>query len=99
MTIFNEFGIFPVVRGFNGKLMVQKEVTFPSEEDAKRAGQIFADILGGAVAFRRANDPDAGIVGQGIIIGKYGIMAGAQQPSPASRSTGTLARPGRDERA
>ena len=99
MTIFNEFGIFPVVRGFNGKLMVQKEVTFPSEEDAKRAGQIFADILGGAVAFRRANDPDAGVVGQGIIIGKYGIMAGAQQPSPASRSTGTVGVPGRDERA
>jgi hypothetical protein len=77
MAMCNEFGIFPVVRGFNGKLMVQKEVTFPSEEDAKRAGQIFADILGGAVAFRRANDPDAGIVGQGIIIGKYGLMAGA----------------------
>ena len=44
MTIFNEFWIFPVVRGFNGKLMVQKEVTFPSEEDAKRAGQPEANI-------------------------------------------------------
>jgi hypothetical protein len=77
MAIFNEFGIFPVVRGINGKLMVQKEVAFPSEEDAKRAGQIFADVLGGAVAFRRVDDSDAGVVGQGIIIGKYGLMARA----------------------
>jgi hypothetical protein len=77
MAIFNEFGIFPVVRGINGKLMVQKEVAFPSEEDAKCAGQIFADVLGGAVAFRRVNDSDAGVVGPGIIIGKYGLMARA----------------------
>ena len=52
-----------------------KEVTFPSEDDAKRAGQIFAGVLGGAVAFRRMNDPDTGAVGRGVIIEKYGVMA------------------------
>jgi hypothetical protein len=71
----NKFGIIPVFRGLNGKLAVQKEITFASEDDAKRAGKIFAEVLGGAVAFRRAIDPDVGIVGQGVIIGKYGILA------------------------
>jgi hypothetical protein len=78
MKAFNKFGIIPVFRGLDGKLLVQKEVAFDSEEDAKRAGQVFAEVLGGAVAFRRMNDPESGIVGQGVIIGKYGIMADQQ---------------------
>jgi hypothetical protein len=81
MAIFNKFGIIPVVRGLDGKLLVQKEFAFPSEEEALRAGQIFAGVLGGAVAFRRTDDPDTGIIGQGVIIGKYGVMAEA--PSAA----------------
>ena len=80
MATFNRFGIFPVVRSLDGKLLVQKEVAFPSEEDAKRAGRIFAEVLGGAVAFRRMSDPDTGIVGQGVVIGKYGLMA--EEPAP-----------------
>jgi hypothetical protein len=83
MAIFNKFGIIPVARSLDGKLLVQKEVAFPSEEEAKRAGKIFADVLGGAVAFRRINDPDTGIVGQGVIIGKYGVMA--EKSAPQSR--------------
>jgi hypothetical protein len=75
MASFNEFGIIPVARGLNGKLLVQKEIAFPSEEEAKRAGRIFATVLGGAVAFRRMNDPDTGRIGQGVIIEKYGVMA------------------------
>jgi hypothetical protein len=75
MTTSDKFGIFPVFRGLDGKLAVQKEVPFSSEEEALRAGRIFAEVLGGAVAFRRINDPDTGRVGQGVIIGKYGVMA------------------------
>ena len=81
MTTSNKFGIFPVVRSLDGKLLVQKEVAFPSEEEAKRAGQIFAEVLGGAVAFRRMNDPETGIIGQGVIIGKYGLMAEVSAPN------------------
>jgi hypothetical protein len=62
---FNDFGIIPVFRGLNGKLVVQKEIAFSTEEDAKRAGRVFAEVLGGAVAFGRVNDPEAGIIGQG----------------------------------
>jgi hypothetical protein len=75
MPTLNEFGIIPVARGLEGKLLVQKEIAFPSEEEAKRAGEIFARVLGGAVAFRREDDPAAGIIGQGVIIGRYGVMA------------------------
>jgi hypothetical protein len=75
MADLSEFGIIPVARGLNGKLLVQKEIVFPSEAEARRAGEIFAGVLGGAVAFRRASDPEAGMVGQGIIIGRYGALA------------------------
>ena len=57
------------------RLLVQKEIACPSEEEAKRADQTFANVLGGAVAFRRWDDPEAGIIGQGVIIGRYGVMA------------------------
>jgi hypothetical protein len=80
VTSFTMFGIIPVARSLDGKLIVQKEVAFPSEEDARRAGKIFAEVLGGAVAFRRINDPDTSIVGQGVIIEKYGVMAEKSAP-------------------
>jgi hypothetical protein len=79
MATLHEFGIIPVARGLNGKLLVQKEITFSSEEEAQRAGQVFANVLGGAVAFRRMSDREAGIVGQGVIIGRYGLMAGTER--------------------
>jgi hypothetical protein len=75
MATFSKFGVIPVFRGLDGSLAVQKEVAFPSEEDAMRAGQVFAEVLGGAVAFRRMNDPETGTVGNGFIIGRYGVMA------------------------
>ena len=75
MATFNKFGVIPVFRGLDGTLSVQKEVAFPSEEDAKRAGKVFAEVLGGAVAFRRMNDPETGTIGNGFIIGRYGVMA------------------------
>jgi hypothetical protein len=80
MDSSNRFGIIPVFRGLDGKLAVQKEIAFPSEDEAKRAGEVFAEVLGGAIAFRRVNDPEAGIVGRGVIIGRYGVMA---ETSPA----------------
>jgi hypothetical protein len=75
MSSFNDFGIIPVFRDLDGGLLVQKEIAFSTEEDAKRAGRVFAEVLGGAVAFGRVSDPEAGVIGQGVIIGKYGVMA------------------------
>jgi hypothetical protein len=88
MASFEQFGIFPVARGLNGKLLVQGEVAFASEEEAKRAGQIFADVLEGAVAFCRVSDPEAGVIGRGVIIGRYGVMAvTGGQPQPRTGGT------------
>jgi hypothetical protein len=75
MSTVDEFGIIPVARGLQGKLLVQKEIVFPTEREARRAGEIFAQVLGGAVAFRRITDPEEGWVGQATIIGRYGVMA------------------------
>ena len=71
-----KFGVFPVFRGLDGRLAVQPEIIFPSEDDAKRAAEIFAGVLGGAVAFTRLSDDETGIAEKGVIIGKYGVMAG-----------------------
>jgi hypothetical protein len=50
----------------------------PSEEEAMRAAAIFADVLGGAVAFSRIADRETGFAEDGIIIAKFGVMADAQ---------------------
>ena len=70
-----QYGVFPVFRGLDGRLAVQPEMIFPTEDDAKRAAKIFAGVLGGAVAFARMADQEAGVVEKGTIIGKYGVMA------------------------
>lgn len=70
-----EYGIFPVFRGLDGKLEVQHRIPFPSAEDAMRAGEVFAGVLGGAVAFSRVFDREAGTAEDGVIIGRYGVMA------------------------
>ena len=76
MAKLEQFGVIPVARGLRGQLHVRKEIIFPSENEALWAGEIFAQVLGGAVAFKRVNDPEEGVIGQGIIIGRYGVMAG-----------------------
>ncbi|MBV8184225.1 MAG: hypothetical protein JO216_17090 [Hyphomicrobiales bacterium] len=72
-----EFGVIPVFRDRDGHLAVQPQMIFPSEADAQRAAQIFAEVLGGAVAFSRMADREAGVTEKGRIIGKYGAMAKA----------------------
>jgi hypothetical protein len=83
MTRMTEFGVFPVFRGLDGHLAVQPEVPFPSEDDAKRAAEVFAGVLGGAVAFCRMTDRATGEMGDGVIIGKYGVMAGDPPVGPS----------------
>jgi hypothetical protein len=53
---------------------------FASEEEALRSGEIIAEVLGGVVGFKRVIDPDQGIVGQGVILGRYGAMAAPEDP-------------------
>ena len=82
-----EFGVIPVFRDRDGRLAVQPQMIFPSEDDAKRAAQIFAEVLGGAVAFSRVADREAGITENGVIIGKYGAMAKTERSRvPSSRA-------------
>jgi hypothetical protein len=78
-----QYGVFPVFRGLDGHLAVQPEMIFPSEDDAKRAAEIFAGVLGGAVAFSRMVDREAGVVEKGTIIGKYGVMAATHRDEVA----------------
>ena len=86
MAKVEQFGIFPVARGLNGKLLVRNEMILASEEEALRTGKIIAEVLGGAVAFKRVNDSDQGILGQGVIIGRYGVMAAPEEDPQAGEA-------------
>jgi hypothetical protein len=78
-----EYGIIPVFRGLDGKLQVQHRIPFPSAEDALRAGEVFAGVLGGAVAYSRAVDAEAATAEDGVIIGRFGAMAENTATEPA----------------
>jgi hypothetical protein len=81
MAKISEFGVVPVFRDRDGHLAIQPQMIFPSEDDARRAAQIFAEVLGGAVAFSRIADREAGVTEDGVIIAKYGAMAkGFERP-------------------
>jgi DNA-binding NarL/FixJ family response regulator len=48
MTTLNEFGVIPVFRELDGKVVVRKEVPFSSEEEARRAAaRPYATVLVG----------------------------------------------------
>ena len=81
-----EYGVIPVFRDRDGHLAVQPQMIFPSEQDAQRAAQIFAEVLGGAVAFSRMADREAGVTEKGVIIGKYGAVAKATERPSASKA-------------
>jgi hypothetical protein len=81
MARIAEFGVIPVFRDRDGRLAVQPQMIFPSEEDAQRAAQIFAEVLGGAVAFSRVADREAGVMEDGVIIGKYGALTAERRPA------------------
>jgi hypothetical protein len=70
-----EFGIFPVFRGLGGVLTVQPPVAYATEQQAIRAAEYFASVLGGAVAYSRVTDRESGTAEDGVIIGRFGVLA------------------------
>jgi len=80
MSRIMEFGIIPVFRCPDGQLIVQSQMLFPSEVDARRAAEIFAEVLGGAVAFSRVVDHHTGFAEDGVILGKFGVLDSKAQP-------------------
>jgi hypothetical protein len=86
-----EFGILPVFRGLDGALQVQRPIKFPTEQDALRAGEVFADVLGGAVAYSRVVDREAGTSENGVIIGRFGAMRESERVgTPNAQRAGAL---------
>jgi hypothetical protein len=81
-----EFGIFPVFRGLSGRLQVRPPVAYATEQEALRAAEYFASILGGAIAYSRVIDREAGTAEDGVIIGRFGVLADPQQAK--TRATG-----------
>jgi hypothetical protein len=80
-----EFGVIPVFRGLKGRLQPQRPIPFASARDALRAGWVFADVLGGALAYSRFVDREAGTAEDGVIIGRFGVMA-KEEPDETATS-------------
>lgn len=93
MSRVTEFGIIAVFQSEEGRLTVQPRMLFPSEGDAKRAGEIFAEVLGGAVAFSRVVDRATGFAEDGVIIAKFGVLADPSSENSAYASSHTVPRP------
>ena len=69
------YGVFAVYKGFGNKLEVRPPAAFPTAERALAAARTFALVLGGAVAFSQAKDTGTGVTENGVIIGRFGVMA------------------------
>jgi hypothetical protein len=68
----------------NGRLQVKPPITYSSEQDALRAGEVFADVLGGAVVYSRVVDREAGTAENGVLIGRFGVMADKEPDESAA---------------
>jgi hypothetical protein len=92
MSRVMEFGIMAVFQSEDGRLTVQPQMLFACEEDAKRAAEIFAEVLGGAVAFSRVVDRETGLADDGVIIAKFGVMADPSSEDSAYAGSPTFPR-------
>lgn len=78
------FGVFAVYKGVGDKLEVRPPATYPTAEKALAAARTFALVLGGAVAYSKVVDTESGASEDGMIIGRFGVMADRQLAAPAA---------------
>ena len=69
------YGVYGVSPSVDGTLKIQPPVTVGSAVEAKRTAEFLAGALGGAVAFAREIDPRTGATKDGVIIGRFGLLA------------------------
>jgi hypothetical protein len=58
MPQVTKFGVLPIFRGLEGKLMPQRVIIAVSAGEAKRKAALLASVLGGALAFTAESHPE-----------------------------------------
>jgi hypothetical protein len=72
MSKVTKFGVLPIFRGLEGKFRPLRVMQARSADDAKRKADIFASVVGGAVAFAKARDPGRDQWDETVILGYCG---------------------------
>ena len=72
MTAVVRFGVLPIFRGLGGKLKPLRVIDALTNEQAQRKAEVFASVVGGAIAFSKAGDPELGQWGTPRIISRHG---------------------------
>jgi len=85
------FGVLPVLRGLEGKFSALRIIDARSAKEAMRKADIFADVVGGAVAFSKAGGPGQDQWDGAIILGYCGEV-----PDDMKRRGVDLIRPARE---
>jgi hypothetical protein len=66
------FGVLPIFKSLGGKLKPLRVIDAASAAEAARKAGVYASVLGGAVAFSKAGDPELGTWDTAQIIARYG---------------------------
>jgi hypothetical protein len=72
MSRVTKFGVLPIFRGLEGKFTPLRVMHARSADEARRKADVFAAVIGGAVAFFKAGDPDRDQWDDTVIIGYSG---------------------------
>ena len=72
MSRVTKFGVLPILRGLEGKFSPLRVMHARSADEAKRKADVFAMVIGGAVAFSKSGDPDRNQWGDTVILGCCG---------------------------
>jgi hypothetical protein len=72
MNRITKFGVLPILRGLEGKFSPLRVVHAGSADEAKRKADVFANVVGGAVAFSKTGYPDHDHWDDTVILGCCG---------------------------
>jgi hypothetical protein len=72
MSRVAKFGVLPIFRGLEGKFKPLRIIEARSADEAKRKADVFASVVGGAVAFSKSGDPGRDQWDKTVILGYCG---------------------------
>jgi len=72
MLRVTKFGVLPIFRGLGGRLKPLRVIEAASADEAKRKADVFASVVGGAVAFASTGDAELDAWEAPRIIARHG---------------------------
>ncbi|SEF06144.1 hypothetical protein SAMN05444161_8663 [Rhizobiales bacterium GAS191] len=82
MPRVTRFGVLPILRNIGSTLTPLRVVHAFSAEEATRKADVFASVVGGAVVFSKAGDPDLDQWEAARIISRHGEVPAGIEVAP-----------------